>query len=75
MMLFSKLLMLKLLPFIYAYIFIIITYRYIQLGMKVTKIHRVLSFDQTPFMAPYINKNSKLRMEASNDFEKISSNS
>ena len=44
--------------------------RYIQLGMQVTKIHRVLSFDQSTFMASYIDMNTKLRAAATNDFEK-----
>ena len=43
---------------------------YMQLGMKVTKIHRVLSFDQKPWFAPYIEKNTEMRMKASSDFEK-----
>ena len=43
---------------------------YIQLGMKVTKIHRVLAFDQKPLLAKYIEKNTEMRMKASNDFEK-----
>ena len=38
--------------------------------MKVTKIHRILSFDQKPWLAPYIEKNTEMRMKASNDFEK-----
>ncbi len=43
---------------------------YMQLGMKVTKIHRVLSFDQTPWLAKYIKKNTEMRTKASNEFEK-----
>ena len=43
---------------------------YMQLGMKVTKIHRVLSFDQKAWLAPYIAKNTEMRTKASNDFEK-----
>ena len=38
--------------------------------MKVTKIHRVLSFEQKPWLAPYIEKNTEMRKKASNDFEK-----
>ena len=38
--------------------------------MKVTKIHRVLSFDQTPWLARYITKNTEMRTKASNEFEK-----
>ena len=48
----------------------ILLFRYIQLGMVVTKIHRIISFTQTPFIAPYIKMNSDLRSKATNDFEK-----
>ena len=41
-----------------------------QLGMVVTKIHRILSFDQQSFIAPYIKMNSDLRSKATNEFEK-----
>ena len=34
---------------------------YVKLGMKVDCLHRVLSFDQQPWMAPYIAMSSKLR--------------
>ena len=43
---------------------------YMQLGMKVTKIHRVLSFEQKPWLAPYIKANTAMRTKATNDFEK-----
>ena len=38
--------------------------------MKVTKIHRVLSFKQKAWLAPYIKANTEMRIKASNDFEK-----
>ena len=38
--------------------------------MKVTKIHRVLSFEQKAWLAPYIQANTEMRAKASNDFEK-----
>ena len=38
--------------------------------MKVTKIHRVLTFEQKPWLAPYINANTEMRAKAKNDFEK-----
>ena len=43
---------------------------YIDLGMKLTKIHRVLQFDESPWLAKYINFNTEHRKEAKNDFEK-----
>ena len=43
---------------------------YRQLGMKLEKVHKVLAFDQTPWMAPYIEKNTELRKLAKNDFQK-----
>ena len=43
---------------------------YRQLGMEIVKVHKVLAFHQTPWMAPYIMKNTQLRTAAKNDFEK-----
>ena len=43
---------------------------YLSLGMHLTKVHKVLKFDQSPWMAPYIEKNTHLRTTATNDFEK-----
>ena len=43
---------------------------YVELGMIVTKIHRVLSFSQKPWMKPYIDFNTDKRRHAKNDFEK-----
>ena len=38
--------------------------------MKLTKIHRVLQFDESPRLAKYINFNTEKRKEAKNVFEK-----
>ena len=43
---------------------------YLSLGMRLTKIHRVLAFDQSPWMEPYIRMNTELRKQATSDFEK-----
>lgn len=38
-------------------------------GLVITKIHRILRFRQEAWLKPYIEKNSKLRALAPNDFE------
>ena len=43
---------------------------YLQLGLKLTKVHKVLEFQQSPWMQPYIQKNTELRKLAKNDFQK-----
>ena len=43
---------------------------YTELGLKITETHRILRFQQAPWMQPYIEKNTQLRKKASTDFEK-----
>ena len=43
---------------------------YLEHGMRLEKIHRVLKFCQSKWLSPYIKKNSDLRAGAKNDFEK-----
>lgn len=42
--------------------------------MKVTKVHRILEFNEKPWLAEYINFNSQKRTKAKHVFEKKSSN-
>ena len=43
---------------------------YLSLGMKLTKIHRVLKLNKSDWMNKYIDFNTEKRMNATNDFEK-----
>ncbi|CAH3175005.1 unnamed protein product [Porites evermanni] len=44
--------------------------QYLEMGMRITKVHRGISFKQSPWMEPYIRKNTELRKTAANSFEK-----
>ena len=43
---------------------------YLSMGAKITKIHRIISFYQSAWIAPYILENTRLRQTAVDEFEK-----
>ena len=44
--------------------------QYLNLGMELKKIHRGIKFIECDFLKPYIDKNTNLRTQAKNNFEK-----
>ena len=44
--------------------------QYLEMGMRITAVHRGISFYQSSWMEPYIRKNTELRKTAANNFEK-----
>lgn len=44
---------------------------YLEHGMVLTKIHRVMRFDEKPYMRDYVEMNTRLRMEGDSEFEKV----
>ena len=44
--------------------------QYLDLGLEVTKVHKILEFDESPWMSDYISFNTEKRKTAKNDFEK-----
>ena len=43
--------------------------QYLAMGLKVDKVYRILSFNQSTWLASYINFNTEMRQAASTDFE------
>ena len=44
--------------------------QYLEMGMRLTAVHRGIRFYQSPWMASYISKNTELRKVVKNSFEK-----
>ena len=64
----------KLVPNLYNKNSYVLHYRnlqlYLSLGMRLTKVHRALRFQQSRWMEPYIRLNTELRKKATSGFEK-----
>ena len=44
--------------------------QYLNMGLKLKAVHRAISFEQSPWMEPYIRKNTELRKATFKNFEK-----
>ena len=44
--------------------------QYLELGLELKKVHRVLEFNQSPWLKKYIELNTYFRQQANNKFEK-----
>ena len=48
---------------------------YLSLGMKLKKIHRILEFNEAPWMEPYVHMNTEFKSPFEKDFYKLINNS
>ena len=64
----------KLVPHLFKHENYVIDYRNLQflvgLGIKIEKVHAIMSYKQKPFLKPYIDFNTEKRKGALNEFEK-----